>query len=207
MLIPYIINDGQELFQFHSLKCGFTAFLTAVHSSTYNTMKVTLLFGVFGFLLSLSTASPQEGDDQETIPQESDDQDEIPQERDSRRTTQGSPKLVGHFSNKSHGVSGRAYTVNSTTILIKNFTYDGLAPDAFFWVGTKNKLNAVLPYPFLGVHYNYSDEDIPILGRFRGDEGDITLHLPQRIGVQDIKWLSVWCRKFKLNFGHVVFTS
>jgi len=121
-------------------------------------------------------------------------------------------KEIGSFVNYFHGIHGTAYAVGNHTIVIKNFKYDGEGPDAFFWAGTtskpnsrgKKQLNAVLPHPFVGEHYDYSDRNIPILGEFRGDE-DISLSLPDYITVHDIKWLSVWCRDYKVNFGHVAF--
>ena len=46
------------------------------------------------------------------------------------------PKKIGTFSNLHHDIAGTAYAVNSTTILVKGFNYDGEAPDAFFLGGT-----------------------------------------------------------------------
>jgi len=129
------------------------------------------------------------------------------------------PKLIGNFVNIYHDIGGTAYELDSKNILIKGFTYDGEGPDAFFWAGTTekpnrrgtNKKNAVLPYPFTGQHFDYYSRSIPILGRFNGTK-DILLTLPEdiegsteNIHVQDIRWLSVWCRDYKVNFGHVTF--
>lgn len=33
----------------------------------------------------------------------------------------------------------------------------------------------------------------------------IVLTLPQNITVSDLKWISVWCRQFSINFGDFVF--
>ena len=49
--------------------------------------------------------------------------------------------------------------------------------------------------------YRYDDPDIPILGRFDGQ--DIDLRLPNGIGVRDVKWISLYCRQFGIDFGHV----
>ena len=51
----------------------------------------------------------------------------------------GAPKKIGTFSNLLHDIAGTAYAVNSTTILIKGFNYDGTAPDAFFLGGTSGQ--------------------------------------------------------------------
>jgi hypothetical protein len=44
--------------------------------------------------------------------------------------------LMGHFNTFHHDVGGTVYAVNATTILIKNFYYDGLGKDAYFWGGS-----------------------------------------------------------------------
>ena len=78
------------------------------------------------------------------------------------------PKKIGTFSNIVHGIAGTAYAMNSSTILIKGFKYDGECPDAFFLGGTKgqpSKDGWPLPYPFEGQFYKYVAPDIPILGK------------------------------------------
>merc|ERR1711953_588427 len=48
--------------------------------------------------------------------------------------TPASPALVkiGSFKNIYHNIGGEAYALDATNILIKDFTYDGEGPDAFF---------------------------------------------------------------------------
>merc|ERR1712137_1310096 len=41
-------------------------------------------------------------------------------------------KSLGTFRNIFHDISGEAFAVDSETILIKGFTYDGEGPDTFF---------------------------------------------------------------------------
>ena len=116
---------------------------------------------------------------------------EQPQEQQAVQTSAVAPKQpkkIGTFTNIFHDIAGTAYALNSTTILIKGFNYDGEGPDAFFLGGkhgrpsksgevnsnvffdTPDILNlfsskVVMPYPFEGKHYNYRDKTIPILGR------------------------------------------
>merc|ERR1712080_371237 len=120
------------------------------------------------------------------------------------------PKTIGNFINIFHDIAGTAYAVDDRTILIKDFTYDGQGPDAFFLAGTKGRPSksgeVVLPYPYEGKTFDYRDKDIPILGRFTGDK-DIMLTLPPGKTVDQLKWISVWCRDFTVNFGHVTFPS
>merc|ERR1711936_1087832 len=115
---------------------------------------------------------------------------EQPQEQQAVQTSAvvpKQPKKIGTFTNIFHDIAGTAYALNSTTILIKGFNYDGEGPDAFFLGGK---------------HYNYRDKTIPILGRFNGKK-DVVLHLPPGSTVDQLKWISVWCRDYTVNFGHV----
>ena len=113
---------------------------------------------------------------------------------------------IGSFQSYAKGVNGEVFVKNETKLVIKNFTYDGSAPDAFFWTGTTSKPNSVgtiLPYPFEGKFYHYEDKTAPVLGKFNGE--NVILTLPDNLKATNIKWLSVWCRQFGLNFGDIFF--
>ena len=79
------------------------------------------------------------------------------------------PQKIGTFTNIFHDIAGTAYAVDSSTILIRGFEYDGEGPDAFFLAGSSGRPSrageVVLPFPALGRQYDYNDKDIPILGR------------------------------------------
>ena len=81
---------------------------------------------------------------------------------------------AGDFQNYAHGISGKVYLKDEKTLVIKDFTYDGSGPDAFFWVGTSSapsSVGTILPYPFEGKFYDYEDNRAPILSRrFNGEE-------------------------------------
>ena len=118
---------------------------------------------------------------------------------------------IGSFKNIFHDIGGEAYALDSQTILIKGFTYDGEGPDAFFLAGTSGKPSrangdVVLPYPYEGKHFSYSDRNIPLLLRPFGGE-DVVLTLPQGKTVDQLRWIAVWCRDYQINFGHVTFPS
>jgi len=114
---------------------------------------------------------------------------------------------VGDFQNYAHGINGEVFMKDEKTLVIKGFTYDGAGPDAFFWAGTSkapSSVGTILPYPFEGKFYEYEDKSAPILTkRFDGEE--IVLTLPETLKATDIKWLSVWCRAFQVNFGDLTF--
>jgi len=91
--------------------------------------------------------------------------------------------------------SDRIYVVDAQTFLIPNFTYDGAAPDAFFWVGHGNK-----PTPN-GIQVPDENGKIEPLRRY--DAKTLVLTLPGELTVFDIDWISVWCRAFTIDFGHI----
>ena len=96
--------------------------------------------------------------------------------------------FVGHLKTRQHNTKGSVYAVDEKTILVKNFHYDGTAPDAFFWVGKTgikpNLEGTILPYPFTGKFFEYSDPNSPKLtGVFDGSK-DITLTLPENLVTQ-----------------------
>ena len=92
--------------------------------------------------------------------------------------------------------------------MFENFKYNGKGPDAFFWVGTEGTTNSdgiLLPYPFLGKFYDSMDKNAPILDKaFDGTQPGIVLPLPNDVKVSDLKWISVWCREFSVNFGDFI---
>jgi len=122
----------------------------------------------------------------------------------------GKDKLLGAFKNNFHDIAGNIYSKGENQLVIEGFTYDGQGPDAFFWVGTKGKEPSsdghILPHPFEGKFYDNGDRSAPILSqRFDGSQNDLVLTLPDDIKVKDLKWISIWCRRFELTFGDFVF--
>ena len=116
-------------------------------------------------------------------------------------------RLLGEFKATVHGVGGRVYlTPKQNQLLIEDFSYDGRGPDAFFWVGTEgvpgSKSSVVLPHPFRGKFYDHRDPKVPRLAA--SDNEDIYLTLPSYVSAYNVKWISVWCRQYSVDFGHVI---
>lgn len=104
---------------------------------------------------------------------------------------------IGSLKRLHHAVSGDVYAVDSRTIFVKKFNYDGEAPAAYFYVGNT-------PKPSNEGAYRLRDErggTASLTKRYRNK--DITLSLPEGITLKDIKWFSVWCDEFAVNFGDV----
>jgi len=115
-------------------------------------------------------------------------------------------KLIGKLSTLAHGVSGDVYAKNSNTIVLKNFKYDGTGPDAFFWVGKtgtpKNTDESMTMILTKEKNYAYRDQSAPILSAHNGET--VELSLPEGYKIEDLKWFSVWCRQFSVDFGNVM---
>merc|ERR1719410_916284 len=111
---------------------------------------------------------------------------------------------------KDHGVSGKVYSCGNNQLVFENFKFDGLGPDATFWVGMEGNEPSVdgilLTYPFEGKFYDPEDFSAPVLNKaFDGTQGDIVLPLPNDVKVSDLKWISIWSREYLLNFGDFIF--
>ena len=63
-----------------------------------------------------------------------------------------------------------------------------------------------MPIKFLlGKWYDNGDQSAPKLSFFDGSQDDIVLTLPENIKVKNLKWISIWCRRFGQNFGDFIF--
>ncbi|XP_048505189.1 protein Skeletor, isoforms B/C isoform X2 [Athalia rosae] len=108
-------------------------------------------------------------------------------------------RLIGPLKEYSHGIEGTVYAVDDTTIFIKGFSYDGTGPAAYFWVGNTSRPNPegyIVPYP-----EDYNERDPPALKAYNNT--DVILRLPQGHRIRNIKWLSIWCQRFTVDFGDV----
>ncbi|XP_033099248.1 protein Skeletor, isoforms B/C-like [Anneissia japonica] len=113
-------------------------------------------------------------------------------------------KLIGTMVPKgsrraSHRTEGVVYAIDQSTIRIMNFSYDGNAPDAFFYAGSTGEpddTGDVIP-----------DEN----GRKRKlkayDNQELILSLPKGMTLANYKWIAVWCRRFRENFADVYIPS
>ncbi|XP_048486621.1 protein Skeletor, isoforms B/C isoform X4 [Plutella xylostella] len=104
-------------------------------------------------------------------------------------------KDLGALSELHHGVRGRVFAVDSRTLYIKDFTYDGEGPAAYFYVGTSKSISGS------GTRLRDERGASAPLRRYRGEP--VTLTLPEGTSLKDVKWFSVWCDEFSVNFGDV----
>ena len=120
-------------------------------------------------------------------------------------------------------MSGSVRILDESTIQIENFAYDGLGPDAYFIVGVETPVPPkrrpwppvdAIPLPIYDnaelnavqqPQLSFGSEEIPILGEY--DIQDLTIKMPIGVSAYSIKWISVYCRDYKIDFGHAKFNS
>jgi hypothetical protein len=124
---------------------------------------------------------------------------------------------VGSLSTKSKGVEGNVVVKTDATgvisIELQNFSYDGFAPDAFFMIGNgSGSPNIEDAFGLYGevesrdqIRPNQlNDSSIePLEGSYSGD----TVKLELDTTVEQLKWISVYCRLFKEDFGSFKFPA
>ncbi|XP_066140457.1 protein Skeletor, isoforms B/C isoform X1 [Euwallacea fornicatus] len=104
-------------------------------------------------------------------------------------------KFLGKLSELHHGVSGEVYAVDGRTIHIKDFTYDGQGPAAYFYASTYKTADS------RGFRLRDENNNGDVIRRYR-KEG-VTLTLPEGKNLNNIKIFYVWCEEFDVNFGDI----
>lgn len=104
-------------------------------------------------------------------------------------------KKIGELNSYHHQVSGDVYAVDENTFLIKSFMYDGNGGDTFFWAGSRPR-----PGPQGFIVPNELGRT-NILDRYLNK--DITLTLPDKKTITEIKWLAIYDLSRLEAFGDI----
>lgn len=104
---------------------------------------------------------------------------------------------IGKLNTYAHQVSGQVYAIDEYTILIRNFFYDGLGQDAFFWAGS-----SVRPS---NVGFIVPDEEGKTNKLQPYTDRDIYLRLPDKRKITSIRWLAIWNLREHANYGDIFF--
>uniref|UniRef100_A0A2K6W493 DM13 domain-containing protein n=1 Tax=Onchocerca volvulus TaxID=6282 RepID=A0A2K6W493_ONCVO len=100
-------------------------------------------------------------------------------------------------------IKGRVYIVNETNLQIINFTYNGKAPDLYFWLDqseTPSVDGLKIPSFEFGHVYFYNINSIAPIGPYK-DAERVVLILPGLHKISSFKSFSLFCLKFEHNFG------
>ncbi|XP_053202409.1 protein Skeletor, isoforms B/C-like [Panonychus citri] len=108
-----------------------------------------------------------------------------------------SPQRISEFSRIDHGVqSGPVVILDSKTILIPDFNYDGRSQNTFFWVGDG-------PQPHSSGRKIPNEQGyLESLGPYKNEE--LIIELPGAITVFEIDWIAVWNSETERNYGSVI---
>lgn len=104
--------------------------------------------------------------------------------------------FLGKLNSYSHQVNGDVYVIDEYSFLIKNFFYDGLSQDAFFWAGSSirpSNKGFIIP-----------SEDGRTNRLQRYTNRDITIRLPDDRKITSIRWLSIWDIRGGKNLGDIM---
>ncbi|VDM95979.1 unnamed protein product [Thelazia callipaeda] len=94
-------------------------------------------------------------------------------------------------------IKGRVYVVNETTLQIINFTYNGKAPDLYFWLDRSDTPTVD------GLKIPSFEFGIAPIGPYKNAER-VVLVLPDLHKITAFKSFSLFCYKFEHNFGTVL---
>jgi hypothetical protein len=148
-----------------------------------NHLRRVTLFQMFGMTASLAALTACGGGDSDTP---------VAVSATCSPSTHAKVGQTGTFTTRSHLVSGQARLVDSCTIEITNFTYDGLG------------LATVVVYGGLGGDYR---NGFPIGDNLRGRvfTGQ-TLTVKMKAGdIDKLDGISIWCTDANANFGDLTF--
>ncbi|CCD68668.1 DM13 domain-containing protein [Caenorhabditis elegans] len=115
-----------------------------------------------------------------------------------------SVKLSTEFSGKRYQLrSGPLYVIDRRTIKVYGFTFEGnKAPKTYFYAGR----GASVSYSSgvkVAIRGKDEKEISEISENYRGGK-DIILELPENYDIFHIDWISVYCYKYRVNFGSVL---
>ncbi|GFS78254.1 hypothetical protein NPIL_520601 [Nephila pilipes] len=106
------------------------------------------------------------------------------------------PMEIGKLPTLEHGVSsGPVLVVDTQTLLVPDFTYDGKGPAAYWWVSRGSRQH---PRGLRLADENGSYAPLP---RYTGKTVVITL--PAEYTIYDFDWIGVWCEEARVDFGSV----
>ncbi|GFX81080.1 hypothetical protein TNCV_1910731 [Trichonephila clavipes] len=106
------------------------------------------------------------------------------------------PMEIGKIQTLEHGVSsGPVLVVDTQTLLVPDFTYDGQGPASFWWVSRGSRQHP------RGLQLADEDGSSAPLPKYIGKTVVITL--PPEYTIYDFDWFGVWSEEARTDFGSV----
>ena len=137
------------------------------------------------------------------------------------------PKYLGTFKNPSHDVKGDIFMLDQSTLYIQGFSFDGQAPDAYFWSDgipipyyTRYHLisfpdsifhifediNVDFKTIIKRFHENYfsrSDPNVTMNLKKYSNEDVVLMLPPEKPTLEAMGHFQVWCNMFNLSLIHI----
>lgn len=120
--------------------------------------------------------------------------------------------FLGRLSELQHDVRGNVYAISCRELTIENFYYDGLGPAVYAFVGDNpanrpsgRSVGADATVVYNGRRFTQFPPPNPVVQRHANTT--LSIILPDSYELDRIRWLSIWCRRFRANFGHITFAS
>jgi len=109
--------------------------------------------------------------------------------------------LMGPFTDTVPGIGGFMYAVDKSSIIIKNFTFNGSDPGTFIYAGTLNTDGSYTKtgYPLTNQHGVVEPVDT--------NTAQLLLQFPEGKSLFDVDWIGVLSRRSKKMVGRVLVTD
>jgi len=122
--------------------------------------------------------------------------------------SEGQEVYVGRLTEFQHQVRGDVYAISCCEIVIRNFRYDGTGPTvyAFFGNDPSNGPSRSNPQGAYGT-VTFGSQTFMRFPRQRHANSVIRIKFPDSYKISNTSWMSIWCERFRANFGHIVFTG
>ncbi|XP_065916179.1 protein Skeletor, isoforms B/C-like [Dysidea avara] len=114
--------------------------------------------------------------------------------------------LIGSLPNIQHGVQGTLYAVDETSLLIRNFEYDGQGPTVYVYVYRRG-VRVDSSGGGIIINWSHGSSNGRITQRYTGS--DITVSLRNQQGgntgltINDIGTFTIWCQRFTVFFSRI----
>ncbi|XP_033098904.1 protein Skeletor, isoforms B/C-like [Anneissia japonica] len=107
-------------------------------------------------------------------------------------------KKIGDFgqqSTPSYSIQGSVYAVDNNTLWFRGFSYNGNAPDAFFWIGSSNSPDDS------GSLMTDETGSVDPLQEYTNQ--NLIIYLPLDGNIADYSWISVWSKNLSRSLAHL----
>jgi hypothetical protein len=110
---------------------------------------------------------------------------------------------IGSFTTRNHDVTGEIVAISDRVLEVRNFVFDGDAPNAFFWADTNSS-----PTSNGYILQDGAPSNSCGASKLPGADGSSTfiVEFPEGTSIKDVLGgsISVWCEQFAANFGEVI---